>query len=152
MDRFIQQALLQILTPIFEGIFCDESYGFRPGKSAHQAIEKSKSYVEKGNEYVVDLDLQTFFDTVDHGIMMSRVSRYVKDERIIKLINRYLQSGIMVDGVRHHVKEGTPQGGPLSPLLANILLHEFDELLKMRGHKFCRYADDCNIYVKSQRA
>jgi RNA-directed DNA polymerase len=152
IDRFIQQAMLQVLTPIFEPGFSESSYGFRPGRSAHQAVEKAKEFIEEGYAVVVDIDLEKFFDRVNHDILMSRVARKVKDKRILRLIRRYLNAGIMVNGVCMRSEEGTPQGGPLSPLLANILLDDADKELEKRGHRFCRYADDCNIYVRTPRS
>lgn len=151
-DRLIQQALLQVLTPIFEPQFSEASYGFRPGRRAHDAVKTARQYVEEGYEWVVDLDIEKFFDRVNHDILMARVARKVKDKRVLTLIRRYLQAGVMVNGVVIETAEGTPQGGPLSPLLANILLDDLDKELEKRGHKFVRYADDCNIYVKSKRA
>ena len=150
LDRFIQQALLQVLVPIFDPTFSDSSYGFRPGRSAHQAVESARSHVEAGNRWVVDMDLEKFFDRVNHDILMSRVARRVKDKRVLKLIRSFLESGVMLNGVVQIQGEGTPQGGPLSPLLSNILLDELDQELERRGHRFCRYADDCNVYVSSK--
>lgn len=152
LDRLIQQALLDAMTPIFNPDFSDNSYGFRPGRNAHQAVEKARGYIGEGNGWVVDLDLEKFFDRVNHDILMSRVARKVKDKRVLKLIRAYLNAGIMLNGCVVRTEEGTPQGGPLSPLLANILLDDLDKELEARGHRFVRYADDCNIYVRSQRA
>jgi len=151
-DRMVQQALVQILQPEFEKIFSENSYGFRPKRSAHQAIKQAKKYYEQGYEYVVDIDLAKYFDTVNHDMLINMVKEEIKDERIIKLIRKFLKSGVMENGVINPSTEGTPQGGNLSPLLSNIYLNKFDKLLESRGHKFVRYADDCNIYVKSQRA
>jgi len=151
LDRFIQQAILQVLTPLFDPHFSESSFGFRPGRSAHDAVLKARQYVEEGYR-VVDLDLEKFFDRVSHDICMARVARRVKDRRLLKLIRAYLTSGIMYEGVVRAHTEGTPQGSPLSPLLSNILLDELDKELERRGHRFCRYADDCNTYVKSHEA
>ena len=152
LDRLIQQALLQVLQPIFEAGFSESSYGFRPGRNAHQAVQAAQRYVQQGRQWVVDIDLEKFFDRVNHDILMSRVARHVKDERVLKLIRRYLEAGLMRDGVVEARDTGTPQGGPLSPLLSNILLTDWDRELEQRGHAFCRYADDCNIYVRSEAA
>lgn len=152
LDRLIQQALLQALTPVFDPEFSEHSYGFRPGKSAHQAVKKAQQYIADGYRYAVDIDLEKFFDRVNHDILMARIARKVGDKRVLRTLRRYLQSGVMVDGVCIETQEGTPQGGPLSPLLANIVLDELDKELEKRGHRFARYADDCNIYVRSQRA
>ena len=151
-DRLIQQALHQVLSPIFEAQFSASSYGFRLGRSAHQAVLAAKQYVAEGRRVVVDMDLEKFFDRVNHDILMEKVSRGVDDRRVLKLIRRYLEAGMMADGVVSPRTQGTPQGGPLSPLLSNILLTELDRELESRGHAFCRYADDCNIYVRSQAA
>jgi RNA-directed DNA polymerase len=152
LDRFLQQAIAQALTPLFEPLFSNHSYGFRPGRSAHQAIEQAQEYVQAGYEWVVDVDLEKFFDRVNHDTLMARVARVVKDKRVLKLIRAYLNSGVMVNGVVMETEEGTPQGGPLSPLLSNIMLDDLDKELEQRGHKFVRYADDCNIYVQTRRA
>ena len=152
MDRFLQQAIAQVLTLQFEALFSPSSYGFRPGRSAHQAIEQAQEYIREGYEWVVDIDLEKFFDRVNHDMLMARVARVVKDKRVLKLIRAYLNSGVMVNGVVQDTEEGTPQGGPLSPLLSNIMLDDLDKELERRGHKFVRYADDCNIYVKTRRA
>lgn len=152
LDRLIQQALHQQLSPLFEPTFSENSYGFRPRRNAGQAVTQARDYVEAGYRWVVDLDLEKFFDRVNHDILMSRVARKVKDKRVLKLIRAYLESGILEGGLVLARKMGTPQGGPLSPLLSNILLTDLDRELERRGHRFCRYADDCNIYVKSERA
>lgn len=152
VDRFVQQAILQVLTPIFEAIFSDSSYGFRPGRSAHDAIHKASDYVKDGSVLVVDIDLEKFFDRVNHDILMSRIALHIKDKRLLKLIRSFLNAGMMQNGVVQSRPEGTPQGGPLSPLLANVLLTDLDRELEKRGHSFIRYADDCNIYVQSQRS
>ena len=152
VDRVIQQALVQVLTPIFEATFSENSYGFRPNRSAHQAILKAKEYYEEGYSHVVDLDLEKYFDTVNHDILMNMVMHEVKERPIIRLIRAFLKSGVMVNGVVISTEEGTPQGGNLSPLLSNIYLTRLDKILEERGHKFVRYADDCNIYLKSRRA
>mgnify|MGYP002787295751 CR=1 FL=1 len=152
LDRLAQQAILQVLQPIFEGEFSDSSFGFRPRRSAHQAVRRAQSYVKAGYRIVVDMDLEKFFDRVNHDILMSRLAKRISDKRLLKIIRAFLNAGIMRQGVCIERIEGTPQGGPLSPLLANILLDGLDKELERRGHKFCRYADDCNIYVRSQRA
>ena len=152
VDRLIQQALNQVLQPIFDMDFSSSSYGFRPGKSAHQAVEQARVYVASGRRWVVDMDLEKFFDRVNHDVLMSRVARIVEDVRVLRLIRRYLQAGMMDGGVETPRAKGTPQGGPLSPLLSNIMLDDLDKELERRGHAFCRYADDCNIYVRSKRA
>jgi RNA-directed DNA polymerase len=151
-DRIIQQAIAQVLSPIYECKFSDHSYGFRPKRNAHQAIKKGSDYVEQGSYFVVDMDLKTFFDVVNHDRLMYRLSTTIGDKSLLGLIRKYLQSGIMVDGIVSQRTEGTPQGSPLSPLLSNIVLDELDKELERRGHKFVRYADDCNIYVRSQVA
>ena len=152
LDRLIQQALLQVLTPIFDPTFSEDSYGFRPGRSAHDAVRRAREHMAAGHRWVVDLDLEKFFDRVNHDILMSRVARRVKDKRVLRLIRRYLQAGVMEGGLMSPRTEGTPQGGPLSPLLSNILLDELDKELERRGHRYVRYADDSNVYVQSKRA
>ena len=152
MDRLIQQAIHQMLTPIWEPEFSAHSHGFRPGRSAQQAVKAAQGYVNQGKRWVVDMDLEKFFDRVNHDVLMARVERKIEDKRLLVLIRRYLESGIMQRGLVEPRTEGTPQGGPLSPLLSNILLDDLDKELERRGHAFCRYADDCNIYVRSQRA
>lgn len=152
LDRLITQAILQVMGPIFDRDFSAHSYGFRPGRSAHQAVEQARRYIEGGHRWVVDLDLERFFDQVNHDLLMNRVARKIKDKRLLRLIRRYLTAGIMQGGLVSIRAAGTPQGSPLSPLLSNILLDEFDKELERRGHCFCRYADDANIYVRSRRA
>ena len=151
-DRLVQQAVLQVLEPLLDPLFSESSYGFRPGRSAHDALKAGSAFVEEGREIAVDLDLEKFFDRVNHDILMSRLARHVEDTRLLGLVRRFLQSGMMQTGVCVRREEGTPQGGPLSPLLANLLLDDLDKELERRGHCFCRYADDCNIYVCSQKA
>ncbi len=152
LDRLVQQAVLQVLTPIFDPHFSEFSYGFRPNKSAHHALIQAKAHMAKGKRWVVDMDLEKFFDEVHHDVLMSRVARRIKDKRMLYLIRQFLQAGIMIGGLVTQPVKGTPQGGPLSPLLSNILLDDLDKELERRGHSFCRYADDCNIYVGSRRA
>ena len=151
-DRMIQQALHQVLSPIFEAEFSDGSYGFRPGRSAHQAVKAAQQYVAEGRRVVVDMDLEKFFDRVNHDLLMEKLSKKIGDRRVLRLIRRYLEAGMMAEGIVSPRTEGTPQGGPLSPLLSNILLTDLDRELERRGHAFCRYADDCNIYVRTQQA
>lgn len=152
LDRLIQQALQQVLSEEFEGTFSEHSYGFRPGRSAHDAVEAAQGYIEAGYSWVVDIDLEKFFDTVHHDRLMARMKTVVADKRVLRLVNEYLKAGVMEAGVVVASERGTPQGGPLSPLLSNIVLSELDEKLAERGHRFVRYADDCNIFVKSERA
>jgi group II intron reverse transcriptase/maturase len=152
LDRLIQQAIHQLLSPIWEGEFSEHSYGFRPGRSAAQAVRAAQGHVNAGKRWVVDLDLEKFFDRVNHDVLMARVARRVNDRRMLALIRGYLKSGILAGGVVEARTEGTPQGGPLSPLLSNILLDDLDRELERRGHRFCRYADDCNVYVGSRAA
>ena len=152
LDRLIQQALHQVLTPLFDPDFSESSYGFRRGRSAHQAVLAAWTHVANGRRWVVDLDLEQFFDRVNHDMLMARLARKVEDKRVLLLLRRYLQAGAMTGGIVSARTEGTPQGGPLSPLLSNILLDDLDKELERRGHAFCRYADDCNIYVWSKRA
>ena len=151
-DRFIQQAVLQILQPEWDRTFSEYSYGFRPGRNARQAVAKAQEYIQQGYGWVVDIDLEKFFDRVNHDMLMSRVAKRVGDKRVVRLIRSYLNSGVLEDGLVKTVEEGTPQGGPLSPLLSNLFLDELDRELEKRGHRFVRYADDSNIYVRSQRA
>ncbi len=152
VDRLIQQALLQVLQPLIDPTFSAHSHGFRPGRSAHGAVLEAQQYVQAGHRVVVDVDLEKFFDRINHDILMDRLSKRMADKRVLRLIRRYLQAGILAHGVHSERFEGTPQGGPLSPLLANVLLDEVDRELERRGHAFVRYADDCNVYVRSQRA
>jgi group II intron reverse transcriptase/maturase len=152
LDRLIQQALSQTLTPVFEPTFADESYGFRPGRSAHDAVEAARRHLDSGSEWVVDLDLDRFFDRVGHDRLMARLARRVHDKQVLKLIRRYLEAGVMADGVKQSSEQGTPQGSPLSPLLSNVYLTDLDQQLRSRGHRFVRYADDVMVYVKSERA
>jgi group II intron reverse transcriptase/maturase len=151
-DRFVQQMILQTMEPLYDPTFSESSYGFRPGRGAKMALEAAREHVADGNGWVVDMDLEKFFDCVNHDVLMGMLARRIGDKRLLKLIRLYLQAGVMLNGVVVERYEGTPQGGPLSPLLSNILLDELDKELERRGHKFCRYADDCNIYVKTERA
>jgi group II intron reverse transcriptase/maturase len=151
-DRLIQQAIHQELSRHYEPHFSEHSYGFRPGKGAHQAIQQASQYVKEGKEWVVDIDLENFFDGINHDRLMQRLRKGIGDKRLLRLINAYLQAGLMKGGLITQRTAGTPQGGPLSPLLSNIVLDELDRELERRGHSFCRYADDCNIYVKSRKA
>ena len=143
LDRLIQQAIVQLFTPIFDPGFSESSFGYRPGKSAHHAVKQAVAYIQAGYKYVVDIDLEKFFDTVVHDVLMYRVARVVRDKRVLRLIGRYLRSGVVVDGCLGKTEKGVPQGGPLSPLLANIMLDDLDKELEKRGHRFVRYADDC---------
>jgi RNA-directed DNA polymerase len=152
LDRFIQQALLQVLQPRFDPTFSEASYGFRPGRRAHDAVRRACTYVQEGRRYVVDLDLEKFFDRVNHDVLMGRLAMRIADRRVLGLVRRYLNAGILANGVVVERHEGTPQGGPLSPILANVLLDEIDKELEKRGHAFVRYADDLNVYVRSKRA
>lgn len=151
-DRWIQQAVLQVISPLFETSFSEHSHGFRPGRSAHQAVLAAREHQRQGKRWVVDIDLASFFDEVNHDLLIARVRRKVKDQRIVQLIQAYLNAGVMLGGLVQPTPKGTPQGGPLSPLLSNILLDELDKELEKRGHAFCRYADDCNVYVASKRS
>jgi RNA-directed DNA polymerase len=152
LDRLIQHALLQVLQPIFDPTFSDHSYGFRPGRRAHDAVRRARGYVQEGRRWVVDVDLEKFFDRVNHDMLMGKLAKRIGDKRVLRLIRRYLEAGVMLNGVVMERHEGTPQGGPLSPLLANVLLDEVDKELEKRGHAFVRYADDGNVYVRSRRA
>jgi len=152
VDRMVQQAMVQVLQPIFEQTFSDNSFGFRPQRNAHQAIQRAKKYYEEGYKYVVDLDLEKYFDTVNHDLLIKMVREIIKDESVIALMRKFLKSGVMIEGLVSQTVQGTPQGGNLSPLLSNVYLTKFDRMLEERGHKFVRYADDCNIYVKTPRA
>ena len=151
-DRFIQQMMLQSLTPIFDPQFSEHSYGFRPGRKAQDAVQAAQKYAQEGKDWVVDLDITKFFDHVNHDILMGRIGSVIRDKRVLGLIGKYLRRGAMVEGIVTASEEGTPQGGPLSPLLANIYLDALDKELDQRGHSYCRYADDCNIYVSSEAA
>ncbi len=152
VDRLIQQAMLQVLQPRFDPGFSEHSYGFRPGRGAHDAVRAAQKYIQEGRRVVVDVDLEKFFDRVNHDVLMGRLAKRIADKRMLRLIRRYLNAGVMTNGVVQERSEGTPQGGPLSPLLANVLLDEVDKELEKRGHAFARYADDCNVYVQSRRA
>jgi len=152
LDRFIQQAVLQVLQPSWDSTFSEHSYGFRPGRSAHQAVAQAQTYIADGRGFVVDLDLEKFFDRVNHDMLMGRVSKRVKDKRLLKLIRAFLNAGVMEDGLAGPTEEGVPQGGPLSPLLSNLMLDDLDRELERRGHRFVRYGDDCNVYVRTERA
>jgi RNA-directed DNA polymerase len=152
LDRFIQQAMLQVLQPRFDPTFSDASYGFRPGRRAHDAVRRAQGHVQDGRRFVVDIDLEKFFDRVNHDVLMGRMAKRIADTRVLGLIRRYLDAGVLANGVVIERHEGTPQGGPLSPLLANVLLDDVDKELEKRGHAFVRYADDLNIYVRSKRA
>jgi RNA-directed DNA polymerase len=152
LDRFIQQAIAQVLNPVLDPQFSEHSYGFRPKRRGHDAVREAKGYMKEGYRWVVDLDLEKFFDRVNHDRLMAKLAEKVEDKMILKLIRKYLQSGVMIDGVVRDSKEGAPQGGPLSPLLSNVVLDELDKELEKRGHRFVRYADDCNLYVKTRKA
>jgi RNA-directed DNA polymerase len=152
VDRFIEQAILQVPGSPLDPTFSQHSYGFRPGRSAHDAVVQAQRYVNEGRRFVVDVDLEKFFDRVNHDVLMGRLAKRIEDRRLLGLIRRYLEVGMMANGVAMERHEGTPQGGPLSPLLANVLLDEVDKELEERGHAFVRYADDCNVYVRSRRA
>lgn len=152
VDRLVQQAILQVLEPRLDPTFSASSFGFRPGRSAHDALAQAREYVADGRRFVVDLDLEAFFDRVNHDVLMARLARYIGDKRLLRIVRRFLEAGLMQEGVCIRRQEGMPQGGPLSPILANLLLDDLDKELERRGHHFCRYADDCNIYVRSQAA
>ncbi len=152
LDRFIQQLLLQVLQPIFDPTFSEHSHGFRPRRRAHDAVREAQGYLQDGRRWVVDVDLETFFDRVNHDVLMGKLHQRIVDQQMLRIIRRFLEAGLMADGVVVERHEGTPQGGPLSPLLANVLLDEVDKELERRGHAFVRYADDCNVYVRSKRA
>jgi RNA-directed DNA polymerase len=152
LDRFVQQLFLQVLTPIFDPTFSEHSHGFRPGRKAHDAVRQAQRYIQDGIRWVVDVDLEKFFDRVNHDVLMGKLENRIGDRRMLRIIRRYLEAGVLAEGVVVERHEGTPQGGPLSPLLANVLLDEVDKELERRGHCFVRYADDCNVYVRSKRA
>src|SRR5213078_630671 len=152
LDRFIQQAVMQVLQADWDGTFSEMSFGFRPGRSAHQAVEQAQAYIATGHGFVVDIDLEKFFDRVNHDVLMGLIAKRVGDKRILKLIRAFLSAGVMEDGLVSPTEEGTPQGGPLSPVLSNLMLDDLDRELGRRGHRFLRYADDCNIYVRIERA
>jgi RNA-directed DNA polymerase len=152
VDRLVQQAILQVLEPILDTTFSPASHGFRPRHSAHTALKQAQEHVASGQEVVVDMDLEKFFDRVNHDVLMGRLCRWIGDKRLLRIIRRFLEAGMLQEGVKIRRVEGTPQGGPLSPLLANLLLDDLDKELERRGHRFCRYADDCNIYVRTKRA
>ena len=152
LDRFVQQLVLQVLQPMFDPTFSEHSHGFRPGRRAHEAVREAQGYIQTGRRWVVDVDLEKFFDRVNHDVLMGKLGKRIEDRRMLTLIRRFLEAGMMADGIVVERHEGTPQGGPLSPLLANVLLDEVDKELERRGHAFVRYADDCNVYVRSERA
>ena len=152
LDRFIQQAILQVLQPRFDPTFSRHSHGFRPGRRAHDAVREAQQYIQEGRRWVVDVDLEKFFDRVNHDVLMGRLAKRIEDKAMLRILRRYLEAGVMANGVVMERHMGTPQGGPLSPLLANVLLDEVDKELELRGHAFVRYADDCNVYVRSRRA
>lgn len=152
LDRFVQQLLLQVLQPLFDPTFSEHSHGFRPGRRAHDAVREAQQYIQAGRRWVVDVDLEQFFDRVNHDVLLGKLQNRIEDRRMLRIIRRYLAAGVLANGVVVERHEGTPQGGPLSPLLANVLLDDVDQALERRGHCFVRYADDCNVYVRSQRA